>query len=107
MKLPTWLKRSAPVAANVIGVYNPLVGAILNQIVFAERALPGEKRGEEKKALVLNSITAFLPLLLPMFERAAGRDLVDDAAFADALGDLVDALVRMLKSVNALQTPAA
>lgn len=95
-------RKAAPVAIAVTSAFNPMLGAVLNQVLVAERALPGPKRGPEKKKLVTDTLFGFAPLLVPMLEQAAGRDLVDDEEFTKALGELIDVIVRLVNSIKAM-----
>lgn len=97
------LKRTAPVATAALSVYNPMLGAVASQILLAENVIPGEKKGPEKKAFVLNSFAGMTPFIIPMIEQAMGKDVVDDDKFSQGLSDLIDAIVTLNNSLKPLQ----
>jgi hypothetical protein len=89
------------VAPEVVSVYNPLMGSLLNSILKAQ-ATVGVGNGDKKKSMVMDS----LPIIIPFIEHAIGRDLVDDDKFIAAADKLVDDLVALLNSINALPKAA-
>lgn len=93
---------SAPV---IVGAFNPLMGAVLTQVLQAEVAL-GKGAGAEKKKFVLSA----LPIVVPFIEAMTGKDIVDDEKFTKSVSDLIDAMVAVLNSIQMLpkaEKPAA
>jgi hypothetical protein len=68
-------------------------------VVRLVEKLIGGGKGDEKKALAVE----ILKVLIPVVEKASGRDLVDDKDFAEAVGDLIDGVVGALNAIGALK----
>jgi hypothetical protein len=100
MNLSNLFRKAAPVATAALSVYNPLLGALLNQVLLADATLPGPKRGVEKKQFVLSSVAGMAPLILTLVEQSIGKDVVNDEEFIAAISDLIDSVVRLVNSIN-------
>jgi hypothetical protein len=87
----------APVVVSVISpALGPIAAAVANQVITAEAVL-GAGKGPEKKSRVLEA----LPIMIPLVEGLIGRDVVKDEAFTAAIGQLIDAVVAVMNSLNA------
>ena len=64
-------------------------------VVKTVEVLKGRGGGKEKKVLALRSLES----LLELAEGITDKDLVNDVEFKAALGDLVDAAVRLQNSI--------
>ena len=94
------------VAPGAVTALNPAAGAItqlvVNGIVKAEQS---GADGASKKQQVVNSVLpAVEPTLRTMFQTGGGTANVDPQGANEAVGQLVDAFVKLLNSV---QVPAA
>jgi hypothetical protein len=89
------------VAPEVASVYSPLMGSLLKSILKAQVTV-GVGNGDKKKALVMDA----LPTIIEFTEAMLGRDLVNDEEFIKAIDKLVDDLVAVLNSINALPKAA-
>lgn len=100
------VKVGVVVAPDAVTAFNPAAGAItqlvVNGIIKAEQSGAG---GGSKKQQVVNSvIPAVEPTLKTMFQTAGGTASVDPQGANEAVGQLVDAFVKLL---NSIQVPAA
>lgn len=73
----------------------PMIPAVVKLV---EKLLGGGK-GNEKKELA----TEILKVLIPVIEKATGKDLVDDKDFAEAIGEVIDGVVGAMNATGAFR----
>lgn len=90
---------------EIARAYNPALGGladlVVNSILQAE-ATHGPGAGEAKMNTALSNIDTATPLILRLLESSTGRDLADDALFAQGVHKLADGYVDVMNALKVL-----
>jgi hypothetical protein len=104
-KILTLLRKLLPiggaVASGFFPAFAPLINVLINHILLAQNQF-GTGKGDEKRQSVLQNALASAPVYIASFEAALGKELVDENKFASGLGKVIDGIVEILNSFEAL-----
>jgi hypothetical protein len=92
-------------AIQLISAVNPPLGAVISSAIDAillAEAKVGPGNGPQKKADVLASLQAALPVIVKLIATATGKQLTDEAALANGFDKLVDAIVGIMNAFGVL-----
>ncbi len=84
----------------------PVVQAVLSAVLSAE-GRHGAGQGAAKKDWVLEVLQTSSPLIIQTIERATGKELADDEAFAAGMSQVVDGFVAILNAFRIMPKPVA
>lgn len=107
-RLFRWFKTGAKVAAmaapDVLSIVSPPLGTLaqnISALVIQAEADHGAGNGGKKKEQVLEGVKLVLPWVLPMIERSTNKD-IDDDLFIESVDKMIDGIVGLMNSMNAL-----
>ena len=79
------------------------VPVVLQLVPLVERLIKGPKQGAVKREIVVEAVKA----IILAAEGISGKDFVDEALFAQGVGQIVDGVVAVLNATGKLKgTPA-
>ncbi len=91
-----------PVVANSVGGPIGTVIRIVTNAVLKAEAQIGAGNGGSKAELALGMVEISAPAIIDSIEAATGKQLADDALFAEALKGLNDDVVKLLNAFRVL-----
>ena len=75
------------------------VPVVLQLVPLVERLIKGPKQGAVKREIVVEAVKA----IILAAEGISGKDFVDEAKFAEGVGQIVDGVVAVLNSTGKLK----
>jgi hypothetical protein len=90
-------------AASLIPRLIAAIGTVTAQTAVAVESMHAGSAGEEKMRAASAAAMALIPMLVSSIEAQLGRDMVDEALLARAVGKYLDASVDLM---NAIKVPA-
>jgi len=87
----------APIAGLVFPAYASAIDVSMRIIKAAEES-KAKKTGKEKALFWTEEFAKVSPQVIAQIEQSTGKELVDEALFAEAMQDIRDAQVKMLKA---------
>ena len=75
------------------------VPVVLQLVPLVERLIKGPKQGTVKREIVVEAVKA----IILAAEGISGKDFVDEAKFAEGVGQIVDGVVAVLNSTGKLK----
>jgi len=78
-----------------------IISIVPSVVSLVERLFPGEKRGAEKRVVAVE----ILKWVIVFVEGASNKDLVENEAFAVAVGQIIDGVVGALNAINRAEVP--